>query len=560
MNCKYRRIVIILVCVVYLFSTMGIEIKAEASNIVPWIPNNSIGAPLVNANFIDVDLGGFLSHVYDSVLEGQSALYNGVYDGLQLLYNKVIDNDYCPGNDSTHLHSFVYGLTQRDGVSGYYCYCEYCGQFAGDLVNLEEYDNQKINNNGNERIYPTIGILPNVKTTSLGDLYTLGETGYSNSSKTFNDTPSGCYLYISDENHSYSGRVRRETSTSSYVCMLVFDSGVNRDDNSYIMNYPSTTTGINSYVMNSNGEWRLGTAGSNVSMVTNKVFSNKIYLIVDRTAFNKSDLAIAYGGDIFGNWPAPIITKNYYAYKEDVPISEVNDNYTLLDAPVSYIQNGDRYYGGTTSNMINFNNNTYYDVVNNKTYSFDSYEYDYSNRQLELNLGANSNDSLENDNKVTVTYGAENISIVQEDNSTGNIINEETYYYIALMNNPINTINAPDDPNVVLPTVSPEITNNPTESPSISPYPIPTGLVPSVQYVIQDSGGAYITTHEDIPSGLRGVRNVLADMFTQIPDAFGDMGEFMNEGFSFIPVDIRNMLVWGMAVIVIVGIFKLFWR
>ncbi len=75
------------------------------------------------------------------------------------------------------------------------------------------------------------------------------------------------------------------------------------------------------------------------------------------------------------------------------------------------------------SSIVNETNNTYYNPATGMTVPIVNWSYDYSDRSYKV--------TLENGDTATVTYGDENISIVETTTNSGNIItNNYTIYYL----------------------------------------------------------------------------------------------------------------------------------
>lgn len=183
----YNRVISLVLCLVFI---TGLSLDCFASTpLLPGaaLPSVGVGVPLPAA-YVNIDLNGFLSHVYDA--SRQTARYWG-----GALWNRLIDDTICPGayaqDVNGHRHSFIYGLTSRDGVTGYFSYCEYCGQFAGDLVSEYQSANYDYIINSNNIFCPCF----------IGTPYVVYKLGSSSSASILTATFS--FLRDNEVVHSY---------------------------------------------------------------------------------------------------------------------------------------------------------------------------------------------------------------------------------------------------------------------------------------------------------------------------------------------------------------------
>lgn len=508
---KYKKILGIVICVIYIFYSVVpfVEIKIEASTALDtYAPGVSIGQPLPSG-FSILDISNFLSHVLDSAT-------GGIKKNLGYIWNRIVDSGYCPGNLNTHRHSFIYGLTSTSLTNdlqqpreGYYCYCEHCGQMAGNLI--QEYINESnIDSEGNMIVYPSIcgmGWKGSAQESSIqyNEFYPYGENFNSN------------YGLISQSVSYGNGYIDRYVSIERGICYLGI--GFDIENINYIdyemywnMSNNSYTTSKGSYSLDYDPPWKYQFP---VQEIGNK-------WVIGFDAFPQSDFTlkwISYRYSYIGN---------YFGYMSlHLQQESLNDNYNYdnIQAPIAYVNNGTLIYGGYSSSIVDTDTMIYTDPSNGVEYEIDSMEYDYSTNTYTLEIA----DFL---NGVTVEFGVDGIKI----NENGQ---DKQYFYIT---NPLTPVNP--------------VTNVGTGTGLVNL----DGTINLTVNQVSSNTNAYITTNEDIPQGLRALRETLATMFVELPEMTGEVTDFMQEGFSYIPQEVTTLIIFGVSVAVFVGIFKLFWR
>lgn len=140
-----KYVSVLLVCLI-IWYCVPIHFEAEAASSIPALPGVVTGMPAtmpgdaVPGLYVNMDLSGYLSHYLDVSIEA-ARRWGG------RLVNCLVDEDLCPEAYAQNInggrHHFVYGLTNRDGVTGYYNYCEYCGLFSGDLLSEYVHNNME---------------------------------------------------------------------------------------------------------------------------------------------------------------------------------------------------------------------------------------------------------------------------------------------------------------------------------------------------------------------------------------------------------------------------------
>lgn len=512
---KYKKVIGIVVCVIYLFYSVMpyIEIKSDASTALDtYAPSVSIGQPLPQG-FSILDISNFLSHVLDSAAVG-------VKKNLGYIWNRIVDSGYCPGNLQSHRHNFIYGLTSsslsldfEQPREGYYCYCEYCGQLAGKLI--EEYIlENNINSEGDIVLYPSYcGLAYNNK--DVGFTAWAVETLYPygiNFTENIESLGSLSVEYGVDNLVTYYTRERGYLSA-------VFAFNIKGIDYESITKYSNITK--HRFQNNNNTD------------VTQNY--NAPYVFEPTEIYINQDLGMLisifpHEGERGNVWRRETFNyiNNYIMYL-NLGLTEeaLNDNYNYdnIQAPIAYVNNGTLIYGGYSSNIVNTDMMVYTDPLTGTEYDIEDLEYDYSTNTYTLDIS----DFL---NGVTVEFGVDGIRI--DENGQ-----EKQYYYVT---NPLTPVNPVTDVGASSGLVNLDGTINLTVN------------------QVSSNTNAYITTNEDIPQGLRILRETLATMFVELPEMTGDFTEFMETGFSYIPDEVMTLVVFGVSVAVFVGIFKLFWR
>lgn len=510
---KYKKILGIFICLIYLFYSVVpyIEIKSEASTALDsYIPSISIGEQLGTGYYI-TSIGNFLSHVLDASVEV-------VTKNLGYIWNRIVDSGYCPGNDN-HRHNFIYGLTSTSLVNdmeqpreGYYCYCEYCGQMAGDLI--QEYvRTANIDAEGKARIYPVAcqnGYTSNGANIDTivwdGDIYPYGtDYKYLNHGINLNVL----FSYGLWELQSFSSLSNKWSPTA-----FIYNVD-NYEFTSYsgeVWTYRTERTeGDSSTVVN---EYNPPMNNNNIRIINDKYCM--IYVNIGNIPKNLN-FKVFYSGNYLNNM---VLTLKEESLEE-------NYNYQNIYAPIAYVNNGNLIYGGYGNSIVDSENMIYRNPKTGEEYDIENMEYDYSTNTWTLDIS----DFL---NGVTVAWGNDGLT-VNEDGSL------QKYFYVTNTLTPINPIVNPNGG-----TTSGEINLD--------------GTINLTVNQVSSNTNAYITTYEDIPQGLRGLRETLATMFVELPEMTGEFTDFMQTGFSYIPDEVMTLVVFGVSVAVFVGIFKLFWR
>lgn len=245
-----------------------------------------------------------------------------------------------------------------------------------------------------------------------------------------------------------------------------------------------------------------------------------------------------------------------------------------------------------TTSIVNETDNSVYNPVTNTTTSYDSYTYDYSDRSYTF-----SKTDGDTTTTTTVTYGDENITI-QEGDTVYNV------YYIYQTE--------AEDPN---PSPSPSSGHTHNYSSSITQEPtctltgvktftcecgdsytqtvaalghnweiktqVPTEYDENGELVTQGytiyrcsrCGEEYKSEDGTAPpaavspggeladsSALEEFRQKLVSFFSAVPQMFGDLSDFLAEGWSYIPEEVTWFIKFGFGMAVLLALWRLFWR
>lgn len=506
---KYKKFIGIVICVIYLFYSVApyIETKSEASTALDtYAPSVSIGQPLPQG-FSILDISNFLSHVLDSAA-------GGVKKNLGYIWNRIVDSGYCPGTEN-HRHVFVYGLTStsltadlQQPQEGYYCYCDKCGQLAGSLID-DYIRDSNMDAEGNINV--------NCSLVGYGYKGGLNGTDY---------TIDNLYVYGNDfEVNNSIGTMKYDYKNGYNEIRFDWKRGVMAEVYGFDIediDYESIEFYSNCYRIKYDLQY-----GSDIDLsqdppvlegLVGSVLDGKYIVFYDAFAASRQSYRITYK---YFNEPY------IYYIRLLLPEESLNDNYNYdnIQAPIAYVNNGTLIYGGYSSSIVDTDTMIYTDPSTGTEYEIDSMEYDYSNNTYSLDIS----DFL---NGVTVEFGVDGIKI----NENGQ---EKQYFYVTNPLTPVNTV---------------------TDVGTSSGLVNLDGTINLTVNQVSSTTNAYITTNEDIPQGLRALRETLATMFVELPEMTGEVTDFMQEGFSYIPQEVTTLIIFGVSVAVFVGIFKLFWR
>lgn len=300
-------------------------------------------------------------------------------------------NEVCPKSEDGYHHA---SSCVHDSESGYYtCICQYCGgafkAYAKDLSTA--YDNY-------------VSSLPAQGVTSVGHL--IWHLVFSDFSE---DSVFQGYHFSDFPVRTNSGSCS-VLSTGNGFCYEVWNSGTNWTFyfSCYIkIPIPGAYRRVESLYLSTGRKGNLN------------------YPSVDQyESFNAGDLVRFYYSPDFRHDYGPDVFYAYFPVYEIIPDTAISgDTYNITTRPTS-ITGGN--YGVVGDNnqitvvednspIVDETNNTYYNVTTGEKKVIQDWSYDYGDRSYDL--------ALDSGDKVTVTYGDEQITIV-ENNTTYNV------YYI----------------------------------------------------------------------------------------------------------------------------------
>lgn len=499
--------------------SIGLNLNAEASSLIPYYPELDIGDIIENGSgWYTLGIGDFLSHVLDSAVVG-------VQKNLGYVWNRIVDSGYCPGNLENHRHNFIYGLTSTSisldftkPQNGYYCYCEYCGQMAGDLIH-QYCEQANIDDNGivhleaNQFILgygpingvewngeQIVGINENFEYEPYGSAKVIGTYGIDNT---------GYHLRLNISGFSSNCFYLGTLFDVEYLGVNI-DTFINVYSNIYKVIYDNSL-----YV----SSWEI----PRLVQRDYEYYYDGKYIIVLHKPYNNINPNVS--NNVYFN--EPVSYTNILLDKEEL---NTNFNFDNIEAPITYIDNGVYRYYGLSSDIVDSFNNKYYNPKLGSEFDFSSSTYDYSSNTYELIVPDFDGDGTNENSLVEIEYNDQYLRITDP---SGNYI----FKYLTNTQTPIYNGNE---------NVNNGININGNINIDVNQRPSNTD--------------AYITTPEDIPNGIVNLREKLATMFSALPNMFGDFAVFMTTGFSYIPEEIRTLLLFGVTTSVFVGLFKMFWR
>ena len=513
------------------------------------------------------------------------------------MVRSLVDSSYCP-DSSNHRHNFVKQHTQVGNEFGNYYVCEYCRQTAGEVME-DAYDDY-VETLPASGLTSSGGMLYQLRLTDMTHIefcaYTSGSTRFEVDSSVTNGVPA--VNVISTLNTpvtygEYDAHAVRERGCSFNPCWMVgYTRFIAPITGTYSLvkcpaiqyravdSYGTVYSGVSDWC---NSGYALGyrAAGGQISIYSDKevsVFSSSIGVETFDVTWLLPVVSIV--PDTAINTTTGIQYNNTTVYDIDSRPSSITGDYGIMG-------NNNELTKIDTQTIINEGDSTVYSPSTGDTVSFESWDYDYSTRTYSL--------SLTGGDTMTVTYGDENVTI-NEGGDTYNI------YYL---------VQAPVQEEEPVPahthTYSEVVTRQPsctlagvktftcTECSASYQKEIPAlghdwqvktqvqseydenGDLETQGYTIykcsrcgeerrSDDGvppasgggdGGLISTDSN---GLQELRDKLVTFFQEFPAMFGEMTDFLQEGFSYIPDDIMSMITFAVGLSVVMGIFKFFWR
>lgn len=598
-------------------------VQSYAAGLLPgavgtFLPGFAIGE-LVAGAFSRVDLGNFLSHAYDAETEN-ARRWGG------RIWNWLVDEDLCPDayaqKENGGRHHFVYGYTQRDGVAGYYNYCEYCGQFTGDIIQRERPSGwggirgEGFNSikDGSSVVYGRLVIRYFLHRS---DASWWGQSFYMNDAPSYNITDSnfvnwqvnynqiGLFINSYYDTKPFLSYKTTWPNVGDFRAYLVFPGTAE----GYLFNYDKTFN-LDFHIAYK-GAWNFQESFPSPPVLGSdsteqRTLSNTTLPLPDYPGNNRA----LYIGQCSPSFSYDNNTCNWYflsfvtdidwdslycvSVADNILISDqspvYDTTYMTINAPISIVKNeGDsnsEIYVGLLSDLIDLNNKTLnlvnlgLDSVLSGELSFDSYTYNYDNSTVTFDLSSS-------DDYITFSYGDEYTEIDYLDDS-GNVTENVELYYITNNGSPVYDVTIEDA--IPTPTIAPSPT---PEIPEITPTPdVPIVTNPpsnggsgsgsgsgnisfpdvfnvnveinypetTVQVPIIADGQTQgvVTAPQNIPEGLYDIRESLAQGAGVIQEGSRGVVSFITDGFTFLPENIRYLIGVGITFSVAAGIWHAF--
>lgn len=589
-----NSVVSVIVITSFLFCCCCISVSA-----VPLLPGDVVPGDVV-------PVGG-IPGAYVQILGLGDYLWNLNQYGVNGIVNKfqwLFDRDTCTsGLSANGRHSFVPQHTTVGGNTGDYYVCEYCGKSAGEVMN-NAHDNY-------------VSSLPSIGVSASGQI-----VWHSTISDL--DSSCGQFLKVDGSNWIDILNPRSGagdwgvTPLQDGRCVRVFGSPIGSNssawgisgnnyhyliapiDGVYVMQeevayqgyYIDRDGNSNNYTGNYSSMTVSKQAGDTITYPGNKygvgggvgngvyvdyVWQFPVFVITPKTGNIDVGGGVTYNGDtIYNDNSRPTNVSGDLAYYD------IDGNLIIAGAGAIVNEKGGSNGGGLVWNP-----------VSGDTYDMSDWTYDYSTRTYDFTVGSGNTSSTVNEgDHVTVTYGDENITI-NEGGTTYTI-----YYIVQVPNedtcNHLWSGTVTKKPTCTAPGVKTftcsECGKTRTESIAalghdwvvksqvqteydesgelVTPgytiykctrcgeeYKVTDGTAPPAP-VVTDDPGEELT----VPSGWTRFRNRLLAFFKELPELFGDLIEFLKAGWAYIPEPIIFLIEFGVAMAVLVGLFKMFWR
>lgn len=556
-------------------------ICAVPSMAVPALPGGTSSETLVSngTTYNLTGLGDFFIHAFDTVLDAGETVSSHV--------RSWFDDSICPNNLENHRHSFVAQHTQVGSDFGNYYVCEYCRQTAGEVLDTAYTDYVGTLPSTN---YNSNGWLP-VTNWGIADFPLNG--GDRSTVLNFDGDRPMLHTYNRDGRASYAtlklNHYFGEMSNCSltlYYDRNVYMRGLYSSFPRFVLIYQRGDSWYTAWEITFNDSTTY--SGTGYQSVT-RSFANgdKLYLDIDvQVRFSDGS---SVGSDAYIGTFKPF----YYTLDTSEFQNIISTTYNVDSRPSSIT--GDFGIMGEnnqltkidTQTIINEGDHSVYNPVTGDTETYESYDYDYSTRSYNLTLTGGTTE--------TVTYGDNNITIEK---------GGQTYNVYYLVEEP-----EPETPAEHTHKYVGTVTREPTCTlGGIKTYTCSecndfyTQSIPNLghDWIVKDEvlteydeNGEVLTQGYTIykcsrcgeerrsddgtapPSGAGGndgglistddntlqvIRNKLLSIFSGFPEAFGELTNFLEEAFPYIPDDIMNMITFSVGVSVIMAFFKFFWR
>lgn len=248
--------------------------------------------------------------------------------------------------------------------------------------------------------------------------------------------------------------------------------------------------------------------------------------------------------------------------------------------------------------IVNEEDNSVYNPVTNTSYDLSGWTYDYSTRTYNLTYQTTNEGGDTVDNSMTVTYGDENVTIVEGDTTynvyyvyqtepqnpepTPSPSSGHTHHYSGTITQAptctlagVKTFTCSECGDSYTQTVAAlghnwEIkTQVPTEYDEngalvTQGYTIYRCSRCGEEYKSEDGSSppAVVSPGGDLvdSSALEEFRQKLVSFFSAVPQMFGDLTDFLAEGWSYIPDEVTWFIGFGFGMAVLLALWRLFWR
>lgn len=328
--------------------------------------------------------------------------------GINFFRSKLLDDDFCEASRTYDgRHNFIERRTQVDGKIGNYYVCEYCGKSAGEV--------------GKEAYSDYAATLPATGYNSDG--YLLWQPTYSNLdvessqlSYAFSNYSAFNYVSASDLPHSYVDDASQNRSV-----LITENAGMNGYNFEW-HNINYYRCGVQLYfVAPMSGSYR-----AVPSIFTSyKALDSSGLVTVDYTYYGYDSSFTHYSSENFisvslsvkpvaGNRYSFLSIEYYFPTFEIIPDAFISgDTYNVTTRPTSITggnygiigDDGELEIITINDSIINEYNNTYYNPATGRGDTITNWSYDYSDRSYNV--------TLESGDTITVTYGDQNITIVE---------------------------------------------------------------------------------------------------------------------------------------------------
>lgn len=483
----------------------------------------------------------------------------------------ILGQDVCPLSSETNgLHNFVKRHTEVDGQSGYYWVCEYCGKSAGEAMAAAEQN--YVDSLPASSIDSTGGIIWQPVQSDVTGLtyYLVANLAYngSNFTGTYQDSASFSGSLISV---SRSNPFRRSSSNTPkyglYSLGLIapysgYYSVLESPLMSGVVSGSSDETSYSSYSVDcSFPSFLVGQYNSGSEFSVRSSSSQNLTYSIDA-----SDTSWIVSG-VTCYLPTFSIVPSSGSY--DVISSDSHDTYNTNTRTGSIT--GDYGIIGDNNIVTVYEDTT---IVNegdkiltipgagdgggNLVIPFTGWSYDYNDRSYDLTF---SNDEYTGA-KVTFDDAKLQIDLSYTDSSTGDTVTN-TYDIKYVIETTVQETPTPTETPVVTPTPTPVVTETPTPTTTVQPTTTPSTETDSdgtIHVVVENPYPVYPAEGLEVPEGWIELRDRLLGFFRELPEMFGQLTDFLRSAFDFIPSEIITLISFAIAMAVLVGLFKMFWR